>query len=236
MGRVSHMMHRNFGAVLPAGGSGKRFGGTTPKQFLRLGGRTLLEHSLAMFLQLPEMRSLVVVLPPGELARGRHLLKLDPRIQLAEGGKERWQSVQNGVRLLPGNLSRVIVHDTARPFVTPRVIRACVTALGRLDGVVAALPAVDTLKEVRGSRVIRTLDRSRVIAVQTPQGFRRRVLQKVYAAAENGEIPAHLRTDEAGMLEFSGFRTGWVEGEANLRKVTTREDWEWAQWEAGKVG
>ena len=112
------------------------------------------------------------------------------------------------------------------------MIRRCVDTLERGHSVIAAVGVTDTVKEVDGASIVKTLDRSRLIRVQTPQGFPRSVLKEIYAKG----VPAHpAPTDEAMIVEAAGLPVEWVEGSFLSRKITTPEDWEWAEWTLSRI-
>ncbi len=222
-----------IGVILPAGGKGSRFGGPIPKQFLEVrSGRPLLQYSLEAFHTLEEVESIVLVLPPDQVEIRRPLVQVFPKLHLAVGGMERWNSVQNGFRALPEHCDPILIHDTARPFIPQSVIRRCVQKLKAGTGVTAAVPATDTIKEVEGEKVKHTLERSRLIQTQTPQGFPRSMLNALYAR----EFPHNFHpNDEAHIAEELSFPMVWVKGHAIIRKITDPEDWEWAVWMAERL-
>jgi 2-C-methyl-D-erythritol 4-phosphate cytidylyltransferase len=243
----------SVGVILPAGGKGLRAGGSEPKQFLPLGsGRPMLAYSVEAFSRLERVKSIVLVLPPERMAAFAALSAAYPKLKLVEGGAERWMSVRNGYRVLDPDLPYVLIHDVARPFVTEAVIRRCLEALDAAVSasqvpasaakasatcVIAALPASDTVKEVAGDVIAKTLDRSRLILVQTPQVFPRAALEAVYARAwgegpGTGDVP----TDEAMMAERAGCEVRWVRGADANRKITGAADVAWAEWMAGRLG
>ncbi len=232
------------GVIIPAGGKGLRAGGLEPKQFLPLGagvgsgigkgargGKPMLVYTVEAFHHLDRVESIVVVLPRERLAIYGKLLAAYPKVKLVEGGVERWESVRNGFHVLDVGLAHVLVHDAARPFVTEAVIKRCMDAMTLQTCIIAALPAADTVKEISGSTVAKTLDRRSLIMVQTPQVFPRSVLESVYAASWVGDAP----TDEAQMAERAGCEVKWVLGSESNRKVTGAEDLAWAEWMASRV-
>ncbi|HAO98464.1 MAG TPA: 2-C-methyl-D-erythritol 4-phosphate cytidylyltransferase [Fibrobacteres bacterium] len=222
-----------IGVVLPAGGSGTRFGGPLPKQFLEVRpGRPLLRYPVETFHDFPGVESVVLVLPQEFIQDGEGLLPDFPKLNLVIGGVDRWLSVRNGVEALPASVDTVLIHDVARPFTPRSVIRKCVEAMKDDMAVIAALPASDTVKEVGGSKVARTLDRNRLVLVQTPQCFPRTMLKTVY---ERGLSSDSKPTDEAQIAEAAGFHVGWVTGSFLSRKITEPEDWEWAEWVAARL-
>ena len=232
----------DVGVILPAGGKGLRAGGAEPKQFLPLGnGRPMLAYAVEAFSRLERVKSIVLVLPPERMAAFAGLAAAYPKLRLVEGGAERWISVRNGYRILDPGIPFVLVHDVARPFVSEAVIRRCLDAL---DGaapasracVIAALPASDTVKEVEGNVIAKTLDRSRLILVQTPQVFPRAALEAVYARAwGEGSATGDVPTDEAMMAERTGCEVRWVRGADANRKITGSADLAWAEWMAGRL-
>ncbi len=233
----------SVGVILPAGGKGLRAGGPEPKQFLPLGnGRPMLAYAVEAFSRLDCVKSIVLVLPPERMADFTSMAAASPKLKLVEGGAERWISVRNGYRILDPNLPYVLVHDVARPFISEAVIRRCLETVSPSACVIAALPASDTVKEVAGDRIAKTLDRSRLILVQTPQVFPRAALEAVYArawgdgsAAAGAGAQAEIPTDEAMMAERAGCEVRWVRGADANRKITGAADLAWAEWMAGRL-
>lgn len=220
------------GVVLPAGGKGLRAGGPEPKQFLELvPGKPMLAYTVDAFHRLACVKSIILALPRERMGDYAGLAQSHPKLKLVEGGPERWVSVRNGFQMLDPKLPFVLVHDVARPFVSPAVIRRCLESIGPGACAIAAMPSPDTVKEVEEGVVTRTLDRRGLILVQTPQVFPRRVLETVYARAWSGDIP----TDEAMMAEQAGFQVRWVQGADANRKVTSAADLAWAEWIAGRM-
>jgi 2-C-methyl-D-erythritol 4-phosphate cytidylyltransferase len=202
---------RGVAAVLVAGGSGSRLGADVPKAFVRVGGRTLLEHAAARFAAYPS----VVVAPADWLDAARELVECP----VVAGGATRQESVDAGLRALPGSAPYVLVHDVARPFVPAAVIERVLAALDGADAAIPALPVTDTVKRVAGSAVVATVDRTELVAVQTPQGFRRDVLVAAHAVAGGSAA-----TDDAALVEAFGGRVVVVDGAPEAFKVTTPWD------------
>jgi 2-C-methyl-D-erythritol 4-phosphate cytidylyltransferase len=221
------------GVVLPAGGQGLRAGGPVPKQFLALGSgaKPMFQWSLETFHGLDCVKEIVLVLPQEKLAGYAPLAAAFPKLKLAAGGAERWESVKNGVAALSPGVAYVAIHDAARPFVSGTVIRRCLEAVDADTCVIPALPATDTVKEVEFERVKRTLDRRNLVLVQTPQVFPRKLLESLYVAPRQGDVP----TDEAMLAEQAGKPVRWVWGGDVNRKVTSAADLVWAQWIAGRL-
>lgn len=225
----------SVGVVLPAGGQGLRAGGPEPKQFLPLlpsrPDRPMLAWAVEAFHRLDWVKQVVLVLPPERIPAFAALAASFPKLKLCPGGAERWLSVKNGVAALDPALSLVAIHDVARPFVSEAVIRRSLLAAAGGACALAALPATDTVKEISGDTVVRTVDRSTLVLAQTPQVFTRSVLDALHAADWTGRTP----TDEASMAEALGHAVRWTRGSDINRKVTGAADLLWARWMAARL-
>jgi len=199
-------------AIVVAGGSGNRFGGA--KQFVVLGGRRVVDWAVLAAAEACE--GVILVLPEDEV--GRVPLDVQPDVVVA-GGATRSASVRAGLAQVPEGVDAVIVHDAARPLAHPGLFAAVLGALlDGADGAVAAVPVADTLKRVGADgRIVDTVDRTGLWAVQTPQGFRLDVLR----AAHAGDPEA---TDDAGLVEARGGRVVVVAGDRRNIKVTDPAD------------
>jgi 2-C-methyl-D-erythritol 4-phosphate cytidylyltransferase len=211
-------------AVLAAAGSGERLGADRPKAFVRLGDLPLLAPSLERLDASDWVDAIVVAAPPGWE---------EPAILLAEelgcskvsscisGGETRGESVRLGLAEVPQEAAVVLVHDAARPLVEDSVIERLLTALNEgWDGAVPALPVADTIKRVEGDRVVETLDRNELRAVQTPQGFVADVLRQAF----EGDVTK--ASDCASLVEARGGRVKVVPGDPRLIKITDPADLE----------
>ena len=216
-------------AIIVAGGRGVRVGGTVPKQFRRVGGRTILEHALLPFARSALVGELVVVLPPDAPAAAPDALRaIDPAVRFAAGGARRQDSVAAGLARVSSSADIVVVHDGARPFCSPALIARTIEAAAECGAAVPVVEASDTVKDVREEGdalfVRATLPRERVRLAQTPQAFRREVLAAAVALGRAG-VDA---TDEAALAERSGHPVRAVAGERRNVKVTTPDDLVWA--------
>ena len=212
-------------AIIAAGGRGIRLGSPIPKFELELSGKPLLLYSLEAFEAAPSIESMVLVVPRervGDWAVGRlHRLGITKLSATVEGGATRRESVGRGLRAMEGRSGTVVVHDAARPLVTTELVeRACEVPEGA-DGVITALEVTDTVKEVDGAAVIATLERERLVAVQTPQAFRIDTLREAHAAAERDHFEG---TDDASLVERLGGRVVVIDGSRDNIKVTYGED------------
>jgi len=201
-------------ALLVAAGRGERLGTGGPKAFVMLGGRPMLQWSVDALSAVDEVERIVVALPPGVHA--------PPGTIGVPGGAARSQSVRAALRAA-GDADVVLVHDAARPMVTPELIRDCLAALRThdCDAAIAATPVTDTIKESRGEEVVRTLDRSCLWAVQTPQVFTRQALERALDCADDDLAAA---TDDASLVESGGGTVRLVPAPRENMKVTTPLD------------
>jgi 2-C-methyl-D-erythritol 4-phosphate cytidylyltransferase len=210
-----------------AGGRGSRLGGV-PKQLRSLGGRPVVCWA-ARSLLTALAGTIVVVLPEelleeGEALLGTHLGEDGARVEVTAGGPRRQDSVRHGLAAL-ADASTVLVHDAARPFASSGLVERVGRHAAAGRAVVPGLAPADTLKRVEEDRVIETLDRSRLIAAQTPQGFPLSLLRDAHEAwPDAGEA-----TDDAAVCERFGVPVSWVPGEPLNRKLTDAEDWWWAE-------
>lgn len=224
-------------ALLLAAGRGSRMAAATggmSKQFLIWKDSPLYWHSALTFSRSSAVAGIVFVFPPGELARCEAEVRaLDARQPLGlpwaavEGGAERDDSVRNGLAALPGAAVHVLIHDAARPFMSARLVRTVQAELAAgAVAVIPALPVTDTIKMVEGARVLSTLPRHRLVAVQTPQGFARAELEAAHAARmeEASRGQGQPVTDDAMLMEAAGHAVRVVPGEKTNVKITTVED------------
>ena len=224
----------DVGVILAAGGRGRRFGRKLPKQFLLLGGKTVLEWSLERFSHIRIVKEVVLVVPEEFAGRAARIVRRAglPKVRaIVAGGAERQESVGNGLRVLGRECRIVLVHDAARPLVSPELIRRVITGARRYGAAVAALRVSDTVKrEGRRGFATETLQRELLWGAQTPQGFRRDVLERAHAEARRQGARG---TDEASLVERLGLPVRIIEGSAKNLKITEGEDLVLARWVAG---
>ena len=214
----------DVGVVIVAAGSGSRVGGGELKQFRWVGGKPMLLHSVQMFQRRPDVAMVVCVLPKAFVGDPPPwLFQCDTdRLLISVGGRERTESVANGLEDLPDEVNIVLVHDAARPFVSDAMIDRVVAEARRGHGAVAALPVVDTLKEVDETRrVVRTVERARLWRAQTPQGFPRDLIERAHAQARVEHVST---TDDAALFERLGLPVVVVRGSERAMKITDEED------------
>lgn len=207
-------------AIVAAAGRGERLGAEVPKALLPVAGRPLVVHAVRM-LREAGVETIVVAAPSQALEEMTAVL---PDAVVVAGGATRQESVRLALAALPATIDVVLVHDAARGLAPVSVAAAVIAALNDgADAVVPVVPLADTVKEVDATGgVVRTVDRSALRAIQTPQGFRRSVLEKAHAEpVAAGSIAA---TDDAALVEALGVRVATVAGAAEALKVTTPAD------------
>lgn len=209
-------------AIVVAAGSGARFAGDVPKQYLPLGNQRVLDWSLLAMRRWVGNRLILVV-------SADRLQDPEPLAAIVVcGGSTRSASVRAGINALPPDADYVLVHDGARPLVSDVVIGNIISALmSGADCVVPGVPVSDTVKRVHNGVVMETLNRAELVAVQTPQGFAAPILRRVHATDEEA-------TDDAALVERAGGHTVVVTGDPLTRKVTTAEDLDWLATRVGQ--
>jgi 2-C-methyl-D-erythritol 4-phosphate cytidylyltransferase len=206
-------------AIIPAAGSGVRLGADIPKAFLELGGLSLLTRSALAMSTVADV--LIIAAPVDRLDESSaQVAQVDAEIHIVAGGEHRQESVANAVRMVPVDVSIVLVHDAARPLVPFEVTQNVVTAIrGGAKAAIPVLPLVDTIKRVNNQGIaIETVDRNQLRRVQTPQGFDRATLDLAY---RNPEVVA---TDDAGLMDALGIPVVTVAGDERSLKITTMAD------------
>ena len=212
-------------AIIAAAGRGTRLGGRVPKQMLDVGGRTLLERSVQPFECSDAVDEIIVALPSDLIEQASVLMAgLRTPIRLVPGGERRQDSVAAGLDAAAPTADVIAVHDAVRPFCSESLVERVVRAAAETGAAIAAIPAHDTLKEVRpeadATFVTSTLRREQIFLAQTPQAFSRQVLLDAIEVGRSG-VDA---TDEAGLAERAGHAVRVVQGEAANVKITTEDD------------
>lgn len=202
--------------IVPAAGRGDRLGPGTPKALRRLAGEPILVHAVRSAVASGVVDLVAVAAPPSEVDDVRDLLKPHaPELVVVAGGPTRKASVAAALAEVPGAVDVVLVHDAARCLTPPELFAAVTNAVRRgADAAVPVLPVADTIKQVHGDEVLATLDRSDLYAVQTPQAFRRAVLDHAHATVDEDA------TDDAGLAERAGAAVHVIAGDDEAFKIT----------------
>jgi 2-C-methyl-D-erythritol 4-phosphate cytidylyltransferase len=217
-------VRRDVAVLVPAAGQGTRLGAGVPKALHPLDGAALLVHALRRLIRARSVGEVVVATPPDHMITVRDLLAADglTDVRLVPGGASRRESVAAALAEASSGFPIVLVHDAARAFAPPELVERVAAAIrAGHDAVIPVLPVVDTVKRVdHTEHVVATPARSELRAVQTPQGFRRAVLEAAHALP-GGDGTA---TDDAGLVERLGARVFCVPGEESAMKITTPSD------------
>ena len=213
-------------AIIVAAGKGKRMLHSVPKHFIRLEDRPVLAYTLDVFEKCPDVHQILIVSRSGEedycLREVVEKYGYKKVLKIVIGGDRRQDSVYNGIQELDEDTDIVVVHDGVRPFVSQNTLSNAIKLAMFADGVVTAVPVKDTIKNVGDDGIIRsTPDRSSMWYAQTPQVFKRRILEEAYLRAYNDKFTG---TDESSLVERLGYKVKIVEGTSDNIKITTKED------------
>ncbi|MGQ9484374.1 MAG: 2-C-methyl-D-erythritol 4-phosphate cytidylyltransferase [Desulfosoma sp.] len=226
---LSKPLEQTF-AVVPAAGSGVRMGLAHPKQFHPLHGKPILAWTLEVLRALPFLHGIITVVPENALDSVAALISslgAGPIMTVVAGGARRQDSVLSGLQAVPDSCRWVLIHDGVRPMASSELFFRTYEAAQRCGAAVCACRVVETVKMAEEGWVQATLPRDQVWLVQTPQVFRRDLLEKAFRQAQALGWDA---TDDASLVERLGVRVAVVEGEKSNIKITTPDDLLWASW------
>jgi 2-C-methyl-D-erythritol 4-phosphate cytidylyltransferase len=205
--------------IIAAAGSSKRFKSKTPKQFFLLNNIPIFLWSVLAFKKIKAFKQIILVVPESAVSS---LKKYEKKynIRVIAGGKERFESVKNGLRSLNNDIDFVAIHDGARPLISQTTIKNCLLSAKKYGAAITALDINDTVKYCDKNLLIKqTIARDKVWRAQTPQIFRRDLLEKAYKKLKSRKI-----TDDAQLAELSKIKVKIVPGEFTNIKITKRED------------
>lgn len=211
-------------AIVAAGGMGTRMGRAVPKQFLRLGDRPILIHTLQALEACAPVDTIILGCPESQMSKAGQLLKewrFQKVDQIVAGGRERQDTIWRALQAVGPEASVIFTHDAVRPLISGNKIEAAVRMARSKGAAILAVPEKCTVKRVSGGRVSETVDRTDLWRVQTPQAFRADWLREAYESARQAGVTA---TDDAMLVERLGHPVYIVEGEEKNMKITTPED------------
>lgn len=209
----------DYSVIVLCAGSGSRVGLGYNKMFYQYDNKTVYEHTMDIFLQDTRCKQIIVVSKEEEREDFKNLLH-DSRIQYCNGGKERQDSVYEGLQLV--SQEYVFIHDGARPFLQPKLIDDLLLSLQNNQACLLMVPCKDTIKVVEDGRIKQTLKRETLMQAQTPQAFQSDLIKQVYQIAKEKDYHA---TDDSQLVEqFSNQDVYYVMGDYNNIKITTKED------------
>jgi 2-C-methyl-D-erythritol 4-phosphate cytidylyltransferase len=222
-----------FTVIIPAAGTGSRSGRDIPKQYVELAGERVLARTIAAFTALDACERIVVAVDASWRAVAEECARGDARVSFVDGGTERQHSIANGLAALDAGARIVLVHDAARPCVARDLIERVVDAAAAHGAALPVMPIAETVKRVDGAgRVLETIPRGELRLAQTPQGFRRELIERAYReAASRGT----LGTDDASLVEALGEPVATVDGDPGNLKITVAEDFRRAEREIANV-
>jgi len=212
-------------AVIVAAGKGKRMGTDISKQFLPLCGKEILTHTVEVFEKADRIRDIVLVTGTDSLQDVQDMVweyGWQKVISVVAGGKERQDSVWNGLQAISEDTEIVLIHDGVRPFVTEEILDLSIETAVEMGGCAAGVPAKDTIKVCNSENIaVDTPDRSTLWQIQTPQTFRKELIVKAY---EQAKAEGFVGTDDASLAENSGYSVKVIMGSYRNIKITTKED------------
>ncbi len=213
--------------IIVAGGSGSRMKTEVPKQFLLLGGKPILQHTIERFVAFSPTMQIILVLPPNAIERWHKLCdKHDfyPAVTTAHGGATRFQSVRNGLTRIRAESGLVAVHDGVRPLVTPDLIGRGFAQAAETGSAVTAVALKDSVRQIQPDGSSRAVDRTQFQLIQTPQTFRLDQMRDAFSRPEQS-----FYTDCASVLEAANYPITLIEGDYQNIKITTPEDLRYAE-------
>ena len=213
-------------AIIPAAGSSKRMQNNVSKQYLLLDGVPVLARTLEIFQRSPGIDEIFLIVPETDIDYAhKHIVDryaISKVTNILAGGKERQDSVRNGIDALGGDHDIVVIHDGVRPFISEELIHSAILEASRARAVTVGVPVKDTVKSInRHGIVVKTLNRKALWLTQTPQAFERDVIKKAYEAAYRNN---YYGTDDASLVERIGVKVMMIRGSYDNIKITTQDD------------
>lgn len=218
-------MKRNY-CIIVAAGKSRRMNSTVSKQFIFIGGKPILAYTIDAFEKSSLIDKIVLVINEAEIEKCKKIIvnkyNYKKLMKIVPGGKERQNSVFNGLKVLPSETNLVAIHDGARFLITPDIIDRAVRDAYDSNGVIVAMPIQDTIKETNSNKIIsKTFNRNRLWAAQTPQVFPYSIIMKAHEKAREDNF---LGTDDASLVERLGYEVDIVRGSVENIKITTNFD------------
>lgn len=207
--------------IIPAGGIGKRFGSTLPKQFVEVNGKEIITYSIDLFESIEEIKSIIVAIHPEYIRKFKKMAKEKNwnKVEIVRGGRERMDSVWNALKKV--RTKYVLVHDAVRPLVDKNLTKRVIKGMLKYGACIPVIEIPETVKEVKKNSIVKTVPREKLKLSQTPQGFETSILREGYRRAIKNRI---LITDEAMALELIGRSVYVVKGSKKNIKITYKDD------------
>lgn len=216
----------SFYVIIPASGSGKRFTGKTPKQFIKIAGKELISHTLEKFNSIKRIDSIIISTQKVFFDRLIRIVfenDIGKVTKIVEGGEKRMDSVYNALMNLNCRKNDfIMIHDAVRPFVSRDLIERLIKEAKKYNSVIPGILISDTVKRTDDKLIVQnTIPRENLYRIQTPQVFRYDILVKSFEKAYRDN---YIGTDEAAIVEYAGYKIKLTEGEDSNIKVTVKED------------
>ncbi len=213
-------------AIIPAAGSSKRMQNDISKQYLLLDGIPVLAHTLGIFQKSPEIDEIFLIVPKRDIKFALNGIAerygISKVSKILAGGKERQDSVRNGIDALGSDHDIVVIHDGVRPFISEELVHSAILEASRVRAVTVGVPVKDTVKSIdRHGIVVETLNRNNLWLTQTPQAFEREIIREAYEAAYRDNF---YGTDDASLVERMGVKVTMIRGSYDNIKITTKDD------------
>ena len=206
-------------AIILAGGSGTRFKSKIPKQYFKIGNKSIINYTIDAFEKSSLIDKIIIVVDKKYI---NDISKKNPNHIVVSGGKSRFESSYNGILACPKNSKKVLIHDAARPFISQEIITSCIEALSNYEAVVTSIQTTDTVIRVKNMEVIQVEDRNQIFLNQTPQGFKYKTILDAHKN-RTGSV-----TDDISLLDLNETKCKVIKGSKKNIKITTNDDIQFA--------
>ena len=202
-------------AIILAGGNGSRVGSETPKQYINIGNKKIIEYSIDAFEKSKLINKIIIVVSNTYL---KEISNQNPNHIVITGGNSRVNSSYNGLLACPKESKKILIHDAARPFVSQKIITSCIRGLDKYKAVVTSISAIDTIIKAKNNEVISIQNRDELFLNQTPQGFDYKTIMNAHQN-KGGDV-----TDDISLININQIKCKIIEGSSKNIKITTHED------------
>ena len=206
-------------AIILAGGSGTRFKSKIPKQYFKIGNKSIINYTIDAFEKSSLIDKVIIVVDKKYI---NDISKKNPNHIVVSGGKSRFESSYNGILACPKNSKKVLIHDAARPFISQEIITSCIEALNNYEAVVTSIQTTDTVIRVKNMEILQVEDRNQIFLNQTPQGFKYKTILDAHKN-RTGSV-----TDDISLLDLNKTKCKVIKGSKKNIKITTNDDIQFA--------
>ena len=206
-------------AIILAGGSGTRFKSKVPKQYFKIGNKSIINYTIDAFEKSSLIDKVIIVVDKKYI---NDISKKNPNHIVVSGGKSRFESSYNGILACPKNSKKVLIHDAARPFISQEIITSCIEALSNYEAVVTSIQTTDTVIRVKNMEILQVEDRNQIFLNQTPQGFKYKTILDAHKN-RTGSV-----TDDISLLDLNETKCKVIKGSKKNIKITTNDDIQFA--------